>query len=150
MAMELFVLSDKQLGSMSEWQAVIDEEGYPVRLDSARPFGALKGFLPARFRDAKTGFECSHWPADEFMRDMPEVNFGRDWKFLLTFRWGGDFDQLQAAWMAAAAYAKATDGVIFNEEEGKVRNATEAREIVEDIERGMPTVEAILRDLRRP
>src|ERR1700687_3386007 len=103
MAMELFVLSDEQLNSMAEWQAAIDSEGYPLRLDSETPFETLKGFLPAQLRDSKTGFECSHWQADKFMRGMSGVDFGHDWKCLLTFRWGGDFNQVQAAWMAAAA-----------------------------------------------
>jgi myosin-crossreactive antigen len=63
---------------------------------------------------------------------------------------GGDFDQLQVAWMAAAAYAKATGGVVFDDQEAKVRTAAEAREVVQEIERGMPAVEAMLRDLKRP
>ena len=149
MSIELFVLSDKQLSSMSEWQAAINSEGYPIRLDSERPFDALKGFLPAQLGDTDTGFECGHWAAEEFVRELPNVNFGHRWKYLLTFRWGGDFDQLQAAWMAAAAYAKATNGVVFDDQEGKIRTAAEAREAVGEIERGMPVVEAILRDLNK-
>jgi hypothetical protein len=148
--MELFVLSDKQLNSTLEWQAAIASEGYPVLLDDDGPLADLRGFLPAQLRGAETGFECSHWPADEFMREMSDVNFGHDWKYLLTFRWGGDFDQLQVAWMAAAAYAKATGGVVFDDQEAKVRTAAEAREVVQEIERGMPAVEAMLRDLKRP
>jgi hypothetical protein len=145
MAMELFVLSDKQLNSMAEWQAAVDSEGYPLRFDESTPIAALKGFLPATLRGVETGFECSHWQAERFMPEISRVNFGHDWKYLLAFRWGGDFNQLQSAWMAAVAYAKATGGIIFNDEEGKIHTATEARDIVQEIERGMPTVEAILR-----
>jgi hypothetical protein len=63
MAMELFVLSDKQLISVAEWQAAIDAEGYPLRLDGNKPTESLKGFLTALLRDKKTGFECNFWPA---------------------------------------------------------------------------------------
>ena len=33
MAMEMYVLSDGQLGSIEEWQAAIDAEGFPLKLD---------------------------------------------------------------------------------------------------------------------
>jgi hypothetical protein len=148
MAMELFVFSDNQLNSTLEWQASIGREGYQLLFVNERPLNTLKGFLPVLLRDTKTGFECSHWLPENLMREIPDVNFGHDWKYLLTFRWGGDFDQLQAAWMAATAYASATDGVIFDEEQGKMRTPAEAREIVQEIEHGMPAVEAILRDLK--
>ncbi len=78
MAMELFVLSDKQLNSVAEWQDAIDGEGCPLRLVGNKPIEALKGFLPALVRDTKTGFECNLWPADEFMREMSDVNFGHE------------------------------------------------------------------------
>jgi hypothetical protein len=145
MAMELFVLSDKQLSTVAEWQAAIDGEGYPLRLDVKMPIEALKGFFPVQLRDKKTGFECGQWPADKFMREKSEVKFGHDWKYVLTFRWGGDLNQVQGAWMAAAAYAAATNGVVFDEEEGKIRTPSEAQEIVQGIERDMPKVEELLR-----
>jgi hypothetical protein len=149
MAMELFVLSDIQLNSIDAWQAAIDSEGFPVQLNNERPIDALKGFLPVLLRGISTGFECGHWPAEVFMRERSDVNFAREWHYVLTFRWAGDFNQLQSAWMATTAYAKATAGIVFDDEEGKIHTAAEAREIVQDIERGMPTVEAFLRDLKR-
>lgn len=148
MAMELFVLSDRQLPSVREWQAAIDGEGYPLRLDGNKPMEALTGFLPARLRDIKTGFECKPWPADEFMREMPSVNFGHAWKYVLAFRWGGNLSQVPAVWMAATAYAKASDGVVFDEEAGLTRSAADARTVVEQIGREMPEMEALLRNLQ--
>jgi len=50
--------------------------------------------------------------------------------------------------MAAAAYAKATNGVVFDEEAGKIRSAADAQTVVGDIEREMPEMEALLRDLK--
>jgi hypothetical protein len=148
MAMELFVLSDKRLNSVVEWQAAIDGEGYPLRLAGDKPIEALKGFLPAQLRDRKTGFECNLWPAGEFMREMSGVNFGHEWKHVLAFRWGGNLNQVPAVWMAATAYAKATDGVVFDEEDGKIHSAADAQAIVGDIEREMPEMEALLRNLK--
>jgi hypothetical protein len=149
MAMELFVLSDRQLESIGAWQAAIDAEKFPLRLNDDRPLDVLKGFLPVLLRGIRTGFECGHWSAEVFIRGRPDVNFGHKWGYVLTFRWGGDLNQLQSAWMAAAAYAKATGGIVFDDEEGKVHTTAEALEMVKDIERGIPIAEAFLRDLKR-
>lgn len=92
------------------------------------PFEKIDGFLPARLRGEQTGFECSHWSAEAFMRNMPDVDFGHDWKYVLAFRWGGNFNELRAAWIAGAAYARATDGMVFDDQEAKLRNAAEAVE----------------------
>jgi|SRR5580693_1360315 hypothetical protein len=149
MAMELFVLSDTQLNSMDEWQAAIDRERFPLRLNNKTPISALKGFLPASLRGNATGFECGHSPVEVFVRGRPRASFDRAWRYVLTFRWGGDFRELESAWMAATAYAKATGGVIFDDEEGKTHTVAEACEIVQDIERSMPKVEELLRDIKR-
>jgi hypothetical protein len=149
MAMELFVLSDMQLQSIAAWQAAIDSEKFPLRLKDDRPFAALKGFLPVLLRGITTGFECDHWSAETFMQQKSDVNFGRAWRRALAFRWGGDFNQLQSVWMAAAAYAKGTEGIVFDDEGGKVHTAAEACEMVLEIERGIPIIEAFLRDIKR-
>lgn len=148
MAMELFVLSDRQLPSVTEWQVAIDGEGFPLRLDGNKRMEALKGFLPAQLRDVKTGFECDTWPAGEFLRDRPDIDFGHVWKHVLAFRWGSNLSQVPAVWMAATAYAKATDGLVFDEEAGIMRSAADARTVVEQIEREMPEMEALFRSLR--
>jgi len=59
--MELFVLSDRQLASIAEWQQAIAAEGFPLLLSTEIPFEALDGFLPAQLGEKPTGFECSHW-----------------------------------------------------------------------------------------
>ena len=87
MAMELFVLSDRQLNSVVEWQAAIDGEGYPLRLAGDKPIEALNGFLRAQLRDTKTGFECNLWPAGEFMREMSGVNSAMSGSTFWPFDW---------------------------------------------------------------
>ena len=69
------------------------------------------------------------------MAEYPNVEFGHKWKYVLAFRWlGSKRDEMRAAWMAATAYARATDGVIFDELDGKVRTAEQALEVVRDLE----------------
>ena len=150
MAIELFVLSDKKLNSMGEWQTAIDNEEFPIRLANDRQIETLKGFLPVVLRRVKTGFECGHQPVEVFMREGSDVDFGRGWQHMLTFRWGGDLNQLQSAWMAAAAYARATNGVVFDDEEAKIHSAADACEVVRDIEDSLPAAQALLSQLKKP
>jgi hypothetical protein len=128
MAMELWVLSDKQLGSVAEWQAVIDNQEFPLILSDEKPLAKINGFVPARLRGQPTGFECSHWPAAEFIREMSTVDFSHPWKHVLAFRWRANFDELRAAWIAGAAYACGTGGIVFDDQEGKIRSAAAALE----------------------
>jgi hypothetical protein len=148
--MSLFVLSDRELGSISEWQAAIDAEGYPLQMAADIELKQHSGFLPAHLRGVLTGFECAHIPADEFMQEMPAVDFDRDWKFALEFDWLGSREsELLAAWMAATAYIEATNGVIFDGEESKFQLPSQARKIVQDLEHPSPAYEAARRELRR-
>jgi hypothetical protein len=126
MAMELWVLSDKQLGSIAEWQTAINAEGFPLVLSDEMPLDKIDGFLPARLRDQRTGFECNHWSTADFMREMSTVDFVHSWKYVLAFRWRANFNELRAAWIAGSAYARATDGVVFDDQEGKIRTAAES------------------------
>jgi hypothetical protein len=155
MSMELWVFSDKELSAIAEWQAAIDAEAYPLKLDDVTPFEKLEGFLPAHLRGELTGFECYHGDADKLIRNNSDLNFGHAWKYVLAFRWvGSKVNELRAAWMAGTAYAHATDGIIFDDQEGKFRNATEARDVVRDVERDMPDIDhkalldKVLRELR--
>jgi hypothetical protein len=120
MSIEIFVWSDRRLGSIEEWQQAIDREGVPLRLSTEGTFDALQGFLPATWGEHETGFECDHFDADEFTDDMEEFGSGRQWKQVLAFRWGGDFGAAVSAFAAAGAYARATDGVVFDGEAGEV------------------------------
>jgi hypothetical protein len=154
MSMELWVFSDKRLGSIVEWQAAIDAEGYALSLEKDASFENLNGFLPCHLGGEPTGFECYHDDAEKLIRNNSNLNFGHAWKYALGFRWvGSKVNELRAAWMAGTAYAQATDGAIFDDQESKFRNATEARDVVRDVERDMPEidrkalVDQILRDL---
>ena len=64
----------------------------------------------------------------DLLDDAPDIDFGRRWKEMLAFRFGGDFHALWGAFAAAAAYARATDGVVFDGESGKVLTPDEAAE----------------------
>jgi hypothetical protein len=135
MSMELRLFSDRRLDSISEWQLAIDAEGFPLRLSDETPLDKVNGFLPSYLHDNLTGFECNHWNANEVMAENSDIDFGHDWKYVLAFRWlGSKQDEAVVAWMAATAYARVTDGVVFDDQEGKLRTAPQALEVVRDLE----------------
>ena len=134
MSIEIFVLSDRRLGTIEEWQKAIAAEGFDLRLDVSRPIEDLSGYLPAHKGDRLAGFECDHWDMEDVLEGSPDVDFGRRWDETLAFRVGGSFHELWGAYVAAAAYARATGGAVFDSEEGKVLTPDEAAQVARSSE----------------
>jgi hypothetical protein len=142
MSMELHVFSDRQLGSIAEWQREIDTEGFPLQLAADVDLASAEGLVPAVLEGRQTGFECLHDDAAEALDNLGKKYFDRRWRFALGLRWlGSRMDELFAAWMAATAYARATDGVIFDYEEGRVFQPHEAAEFIRRIERNRSRID---------
>jgi hypothetical protein len=142
MSIEICVLSDTRLESISDWQQAIDVETFPLRLSYGKPLIALDGFLPSYLQDQKTGFECHHIEPHEMFETYPNIQFGRKWTYAVVILWGGSFEEMQAAWMAATAYARATSGIVFDPQASQLFSAPQALEIVQDNERVRPQLEA--------
>jgi len=138
MSLEFSVLSDRRLTTTAEWQQAIDAEGFPLRLDPACVLAEANGFFPAHFGDKLTGFECSHDDAGQLIDEYSDIDFGRRWAYALGLRIMGDFDELRAAFMAAAAYARATGGVVWDGESGEVMSPDRAAEVARDIDADAP------------
>jgi hypothetical protein len=140
MAMEIYALSDRQLNSLADWQRAINAEGFPfpLQLSANTPFADLSGFLPVRYENVQTGFECDHWDPRSIITEYPDIGFGHPWKYALAFRFGAKPGELESAWMAATAYARATRGVVFDTEEGKLFKPDEAAQVIRKIENNRP------------
>lgn len=149
MSMEISVLSDKPLRLTAEWQAAIDAEGFPLRLDPNMRLQEAKGFFPAYFGDAITGFECYHDDVGELLKVYNDIDFGHRWTYALGLRILGIEAELRAAWMAGTAYARATGGVLFDPESGDVMQPDRAAEAVRQIERDLPKLRELLAQIRR-
>ena len=151
MAMEIYALSDSQLNSIAEWQRAINAEHFPfpVQLSVETPFNKLSGFLPAHYDNAPSGFECDHWNPRSTMGEYPDIKFGHSWKYALAFRFGGRPGELESAWMAATAYARATGGVVFDTEEGRIFQPDEAAQLVRKIEQNRPLRATISETIKR-
>jgi hypothetical protein len=141
MSMQICVLTDSRLNSIVEWQQSIDAEGFPLRLSGSEPGRNLV----AQLRDEETSIEYGIYDFGKLKDTYRHVNFGRDWKYVIAFTWSSDFAEEIASWMAATAYARATDGIIFDEQEGKLFTPAESLEVTRDIERRRPELEAVLR-----
>jgi hypothetical protein len=142
MAMQICILSDERLDSIAEWQEAINAEGFPLRLSDADPNRNLVAYL----RDEETSIEYDIHDFSELKNAYRHVNFGRNWRYAVAFTWSSDFAEEIAAWMAATAYARATNGVIFDEQEGKTFTPEESLKIARDIEHRRPGLEAVLRN----
>ena len=149
MAMEIYVISDNELTSISTWQQAIDLEVFDLRLSTETPFDSLEGFLPVLSGGQMTGFECDHWAIDDVIGTYPDMDFGRAWRCVLAFRWIGDLDEMHAAWMAAAAYAQAVDGIVFDPQEGKIFTPRQAVDVVRQIEHDMPRMKEAMQEIMR-
>lgn len=130
MSIELDAFSNRRLNSMAEWQAAIDAEGFDIRLDDSRAFEDLEGFLPAVMGGLNTGFECNHFEGQQLVDELNAdgLDVGGPWTFALCFRFGGDKDECVCANMSAAAYIKATDGVLFVDVDGEAYPPAQALE----------------------
>ena len=149
MSMQICVFSDTQLDSISDWQTAIDAEGFPLRLTNEKPLAQVEGFLPMYLGDKLTGFECHHIAPKDIMATYPAIKFGHLWKYAIAFIWIGDFNEMQVAWMAATAYARATAGIVFDEDASELLTPSQALQAVQDILRDIPKLEAMFGDLKR-
>lgn len=145
MSMEMYVLSDRRLASVDAWQEAIDQGGFPLRLSQETPFAKLHGALPVVLGQRQTAFECDHWNSKELMAEKPDVDFGHAWTYALAFRWGGDVYAGSSAYAAAAAYAAATDGVIFDCQEGKIISTQRAAATSRELKQSKPVVDEAVR-----
>lgn len=145
MSMEAYVLSDRQLVSMVDWQRAIEREGFKLQLLGERPFGALSGHLPALLGRKQAGFECDHWNANRLMDENSDIDFGHRWKHALAFRWGADLNACLGAYIALAAYAKAVAGVVLDCEEGGLLIPQQALDVARKMESDLPSVEKAVR-----
>jgi hypothetical protein len=145
MAMYMSVLSDERLNSNAEWQKAIDAEEFSLRLFDGKHADADNGNLSVWLDDEETSIEYGVYDFSELREDFEHINFGRDWKYAISFTWSSSFAEEIAAWMAATAYARVTGGVVFDQQEGKLFTPDEALAMTREIERRRPELEAILR-----
>jgi hypothetical protein len=149
MSMELHVFCDRRLNSIAEWQHAIDAEGFQLLLAGDVDLATASGMLPATLEGGQTGFESYYDDALKTMRFLGVSHFTHFWKYALGLRWGADLLGLEAAWMAATAYAAATGGIIFDHQEGKVFTVKQSRDLIAKFIDERPRIKAFLDNIER-
>lgn len=122
MSMSLYIFTDRPVGSISEWQAAIEADGFDAKLYEPAVYEELEGFLPVKLDGAGTGFEVYHEDCAALIGELESNGFhiGHPWNHAISFHWGGDFRELIAAYSTAGSYARATQGIVLDSEAGKV------------------------------
>jgi hypothetical protein len=150
--MEVYVISKERLASVIQWQAAIIHEGLGLILPPGLSMTKLDGMIPCQIRGVKTGFECQYLSVAEFQDEIPASGVMSIDSKILAFRWGGDPYAAVSSYMAAAAYARAAKGAVFDGEDGKFLSADRAIEIAYEIERRIPlmlgAVDEVLNKIR--
>jgi hypothetical protein len=137
MSVDLYALSDRRLVSVAEWQQAIDGERSALVMPTDTSIDELDGFLPVRWNGMPTGFECLHVPGRAVFESRSTIDFGREWTHALAF-YTKEFAELLVAYVAAAAYAKAAGGVVFDPQQSLVMSPRRAFEMAGQIERDIP------------
>jgi len=139
MSMQICVFADRTLDSIAEWQQAIDAEGFRLRLSDDVPPSEIGGKWLGQLHNELTDFEFHARDAQEMMEFYGTEKFDRKWKYAFAFIWGGlNVNNSTAAWMAAIAYARATGGVIYDDEEGKLFSPAAALDVARDLEQFLP------------
>jgi hypothetical protein len=146
MSTQICVFSDSQLSSIGHWQRSIDAEGFLLRFSSSQTFDKHGGTLTALLREEPVSIQYRMRRAVDMIKFYTEINFVHDWKYVLALPWISGCDELDAAWIAATAYARATSGVVFDPQESKLFDPEEARKVIEEMERTLPEAEKMLRN----
>jgi hypothetical protein len=141
MSIQICVLTDSLIAGIAEWQRVIDSEDFPLRISDDDPNRNLAARLHGE--EAEISYDAHDF--SELKDTYKAKNFGRDWKYAVAFTWSSDVADAIASWMAATAYARATDGIVFDEQEGKLLTPEESLRVVRELERDRPEMEAALR-----
>ena len=148
MSMELYVFSDRQLNSIADWNAALAAQNFPVIIQDDRPLASFNGHQPTQLRGRDVWIEYNHWDAAEFLAEDERVKADKPWKYLLAFRWNFDFYAAPAAYMAAAAYARATEGIVLDDQEAAFISWQRAASIARELDTEKPDIDALIAEKR--
>lgn len=132
MSMEISVTTNRtRLPSVRAWQDALDALQFPFRLDTFE-WNEVSGFLPVSFGTNATGFELYvdkvAEVAGQFGESIPE-----DHDCAVSFRFGGDPNELKAAMCAATALAKVSNGLFLDPDSGDCLTPDEAIEAAKEV-----------------
>lgn len=127
----LYVLHDSDLPSLGEWQAALDSMGLKLVLDRRVSPAGHAGYFPARLGRKQSGFELHQEDGSDILANGGTPT-ERPWKHATLLIWH-DETELLAAYMAGAALARATDGVVHDPLDAKTYTLDQTLAKIRDI-----------------
>lgn len=131
MSVTLYVSCPKSaLPTRDRWQAAIEAADFDVVLDDFN-WRTHSGFLPASYQGRSSGFEIMVEDARPVARQLGiKLPEGSD--VVVSFSFGSDSDESNAATCASAALAKCVGGVYFDEYSDEMLDGDTAVNIARD------------------
>ena len=143
MSQEGYVLSNRVLSTQAQWQEHISALGFNLTLHSTQDIQTRHGHLPAVWNGREAGFECGPAELTEIVNTYRTIDFHGPWTYAFAFYWS-TLSGCLGAWIAMAAYAGATNGVVFDPQDGEILAAKVAARAARETELNLPRIEAII------
>jgi hypothetical protein len=127
MAMEIHVLFRGKLPTKAALQTALRELGFPFSIKPAT--GSLErqdGFMPMLLNREETGAEFDVFEGRAAVEEIGGKDVDPRFERVANFRWGGSMHECASAVCGAAALGKLVDGVVFDDEEGKLLSIEQA------------------------
>jgi hypothetical protein len=127
MSTETHVFLRGKLPSKAALSRAMKELDFPFSIKPAT--GSLEqqsGFMPMLRGREETGVEFDVYNDHDAVEEFADAGVDQSFEQRASFRWGGSFQEAVAGMCAAAALAKLTNGIVFDEAEGKLLSVDEA------------------------
>jgi hypothetical protein len=125
MAVEMHVLFHGKLPDKKTLSRAMAELEFPLTI-AAGSLERQRGFMPMRLRREETGVEFDVFNDRTAVEELGGKDVDRSFERSANFRWAGDEDEMLAGLCAAAALARLVNGVVLEEQEGKLLSPDEA------------------------
>jgi hypothetical protein len=130
MSMEMRVFFVGPVPTAEALERTMVEIGLPFRITDHVSLGDHSGFLPMTYGSGndqeETGVEVYSDPAGPDIDDLGITGVDPTFVNQVSFRWGGDMMACVAAEALAAAIAKLTGGIVYEDTEGVLKTTPEA------------------------
>jgi len=127
MSMETHVFFRGKLPTKAALSRAMKELGFPFSINPATgPLEQQSGFMPMMLRREETGVEFDVYGDHSAVEEFADVGVDASFERRASLRWGGDLQEAVAGMCAAAALAKLTNGVVFDEAEDRLLSVDDA------------------------
>ena len=126
MSMEMHVFFHGELPTREALTATMQELGFPFAIEPQDELlDEHAGFMPMTYRGIETGVEFDVWSNRADIEEIAGADIDSSFDRMANFRWGSVPLEGAAGYCVAAAIAKLTGGVTFDDVEGRTLTVDE-------------------------